>query len=137
MSLSTVSAVILIIGAIAIIAFVIHGLWFSEKAGNRKLRKDEVELSNKIILSIEKNSIKSGIFSKLKTFFDSLKLKKTLGLSKFKPDFESISRLKQELEVSKLECDEKIIETRIHNIGNIHQLLLQIKELKKRQKKSG
>ena len=40
MSLSTVSAVILIIGAIAIIAFVIHGLWFSEKAGNRKLRKD-------------------------------------------------------------------------------------------------
>ncbi len=102
---------------------------------HRKLRKDEVELSNKIILSIEKNSIKSGIFSKLKTFFDSLKLKKTLGLSKFKPDFESISRLKQELEVSKLECDEKIIETRIHNIGNIHQLLLQIKELKKRQKK--
>lgn len=40
MSLSTVSAVILIIGAIAIIAFVIHGLWFSEKAGNRRLRKD-------------------------------------------------------------------------------------------------
>lgn len=39
MSLSTVSAVILIIGAIAIIAFVIHGLWFSEKAGTRKLRK--------------------------------------------------------------------------------------------------
>ena len=101
----------------------------------RKLRKDEVDESAKIIESIEKDAVRRGLFAKIRTFFSTLKLKKTLHLSNFRPDFEELSRLKRELEISKLECDERIIETRIHNIGNLHQLLLQIKELKKRQRK--
>ena len=101
----------------------------------RKLRKDEVDESAKIIESIEKDAERRGLFAKIRTFFCTLKLKKTLHLSNFRPNFEELSRLKRELEISKLECDERIIETRIHNIGNLHQLLLQIKELKKRQRK--
>ncbi len=39
MSLNDSSAIILIVGALAVIAFVIHGLWFSGKISNRKLSK--------------------------------------------------------------------------------------------------
>lgn len=38
MSFSTISAIVLIIGALAIIAFIIHGIWFSGKTGNHKLQ---------------------------------------------------------------------------------------------------
>ena len=40
MSLNDSSAIILIVGALAVIAFVIHGLWFSGKSTNRRLNKD-------------------------------------------------------------------------------------------------
>lgn len=39
MSLNDSSAIILIIGALAVIAFVFHGLWFSGKSANRRLNK--------------------------------------------------------------------------------------------------
>ncbi len=39
MSLNDSSAIILIVGALAVIAFVIHGLWFSGKTSNRRLNK--------------------------------------------------------------------------------------------------
>ena len=39
MSLNDSSSLILIVGAIAILAFVVHGLWFSGRSINRKLVK--------------------------------------------------------------------------------------------------
>ena len=39
--LSDPSAVVLIIGAIAIVAFLVHGLWFSGKPENRRLSKND------------------------------------------------------------------------------------------------
>ncbi len=38
------------------------------------------------------------------------------------------------IQASELECEARIVETRIHKIGNIHQLLGQIKQLKRKQK---
>ncbi len=51
MSLNDSSSLILIVGAIAILAFVVHGLWFSGRSINRKLVKgskedQEIALSN-------------------------------------------------------------------------------------------
>jgi FtsZ-interacting cell division protein ZipA len=43
MSLNDSSAIILIVGALAVIAFVIHGLWFSGKSSNRRLSKTSKE----------------------------------------------------------------------------------------------
>ncbi len=43
MSLNDSSALILIIGALAVLAFVIHGLWFSGRSINRKLAKNNKE----------------------------------------------------------------------------------------------
>lgn len=37
MSLNDSSSLILIVGALAILAFVVHGLWFSGRSINRKL----------------------------------------------------------------------------------------------------
>ncbi len=43
MSLNDSSAIILIVGALAVITFVIHGLWFSGKSSNRRLSKTSKE----------------------------------------------------------------------------------------------
>ena len=43
MSLNDSSAIILIVGALAVIAFVIHGLWFSGRSSNRRLSKTSKE----------------------------------------------------------------------------------------------
>lgn len=53
MSLNDSSSLILIVGAIAILAFVVHGLWFSGRSINRKLVKgskedQEIALSNAV-----------------------------------------------------------------------------------------
>lgn len=43
MSLNDSSAIILIVGAIAVIAFVIHGLWFSGRSVSRKLSRSNTQ----------------------------------------------------------------------------------------------
>lgn len=50
MSLNDSSAIILIIGALAVLGFVIHGLWFSGRSVNRKLMKNN-KLDQEIIKS--------------------------------------------------------------------------------------
>lgn len=99
-----------------------------------RLKKDEVDTVKKLIESIEKNADKKGVFSGIRNSMDAMKLKKILKLSDFSTDVESILRLKLELSVSELDCEARILETRIHNIGNIHQLWSQIRDLKKRQR---
>ena len=49
MSLNDSSSLILIVGALAILAFVVHGLWFSGRSINRKLvmtSKEDQEIIN-------------------------------------------------------------------------------------------
>lgn len=99
-----------------------------------RLKKDEVDTVKKLIESVEKNADKKGVFSGIRNSMDAMKLKKILKLSDFSTDVESILRLKLELSVSELDCEARILETRIHNIGNIHQLWSQIRDLKKRQR---
>ncbi len=49
MTFNDSSSIILIVGAIAILAFVVHGLWFSGRSVNRKLvknSKEDIEIAN-------------------------------------------------------------------------------------------
>ena len=101
---------------------------------NKKLKKDEVDEIKKVLSSIEKNLEKSGLFTNLANTFSAMKLKKILGVNSLPAEPDSIMRLSLELQVAEMECEARIIETRIHKIGNIHQLLQQIKGLKKKQR---
>ena len=100
----------------------------------RKLKKDEVDEIKKVLSNVEKNLEKSGIFTSISNSLSALKLKKILNLSSLPSDAETIMRLSLELQAEEMDCEARIVETRIHKIGNIHQLLSQIKQLKKKQK---
>lgn len=100
----------------------------------RKLKKDEVDEIKRVLASIEKNLEKSGLFTNLTNALSAMKLKKILNISSLPADPESIMRLSLELQVAEMDCEARMIETRIHKIGNIHQLLNQIKQLKKKQR---
>lgn len=100
----------------------------------RKLKKDEVDEIKKVLSNVEKNLEKSGIFTSISNSLSALKLKKILNLSSLPSDAETIMRLSLELQAEEMDCEARIVETRIHKIGNIHQLLSQIKQFKKKQK---
>ncbi len=101
---------------------------------NKKLKKDEVDEIKKVLSSIEKNLEKSGLFSGIANTLSLMKLKKILNISSLPSDPESIMRLSLELQAAEMDCEARIIETRIHKIGNIHEILNQIKILKKKQR---
>lgn len=100
----------------------------------RKLKKDEVDEIKNVLVCIEKNLEKSGLFTNIANSLSAMKLKRILNISSLPSDPETIMRLSLELQAAEMECEARIVETRIHKIGNIHQLLLQIKDLKKRQR---
>ena len=100
----------------------------------RKLKKDEVSDIKMVLANVEKNLEKSGFFANISNSLSTMKLKKILGISSLPTEPETIMRLSLELQIEEMACDARIVETRIHKIGNIHQLLKQIKELKKRQR---
>lgn len=100
----------------------------------RKLKKDEVDEIKKVLSSIEKNLEKSGLFTSLANTMSAMKLKKILNINSLPAEPESIMRLSLELQAEEMECNSRITETRIHKIGNIHQILSQIKQLKKKQR---
>lgn len=100
----------------------------------RKLKQDEVEEIKKVLSSIEKNLEKKGIFTSVTNTLSAMKLKKILDINSLPSDPESIMRLSLELQAAEMECNARITETRIHKIGNIHQILAQIKQLKKKQR---
>ncbi len=101
---------------------------------NHKLKKDEIDEIKKVLSSIEKNLEKSGLFTSIANTMSAMKLKKILNISSLPSDPESIMRLSLELQAEEMDCNARITETRIHKIGNIHQILAQIKELKKKQR---
>ncbi len=101
---------------------------------NHKLKKDEIDEIKKVLSSIEKNLEKSGLFTSIANTMSAMKLKKILNINSLPSDPESIMRLSLELQAEEMDCNARITETRIHKIGNIHQILAQIKELKKKQR---
>ncbi len=102
---------------------------------NKKLKKDEIETINSLIKKLEKDLEKSSFFANILNKFRSIKLKKILKLSDFSACAEDIERLKCELSDADLACQARLIESKIHKIGNLHQLIETIRNLKRKQSK--
>lgn len=99
-----------------------------------KLTMQEVDNIDGAIKNLEKNAEKQGFFADVTTKFANHQLKKIIQNKDFKPDFENLERIKMELEVARLSTKARYTETQMYKIGNIHQLLEEIKMLKRKQK---
>lgn len=98
------------------------------------LKKSEIEQIVDLIKIIEKNLEKTGFFASISNYTSKNKLKKILKLNEYNPIYENITRLKEELEVAKLACEMRMIESDIQKLGNLHVNSEQIRMLKRKQR---
>ncbi len=98
------------------------------------LKKSEIEQIENLIKTIEKNLEKTGVFASISNYSSKNKLKKILKLNDFTESYENLGRLKDELAVSKLACEMRIIESNIQKLGNLHVNSEQIRMLKRKQR---
>ena len=98
------------------------------------LKKSEIEQVSVLINNIEKNLEKTGFFTSFFNFSNKKKLKKILKLNEFSESYETIGQLKAELELSKLACEMRLIESNIQKLGNLHVNSEQIRTLKRKQR---
>lgn len=101
---------------------------------NDVLKKAEIEQLSSLILVIEKNLEKTGFLASVANYSSKNKIKKLLKLADFVENYESIGRLKDELELAKLACEMRIIESNIQKLGNLHVMSEQIRMLKRKQR---
>ena len=85
------------------------------------------------IESFEKNLDKSGFFANIANHNAKGQLKKMLGIHEFEVNSDTIEQLKTEYDYAKLEAEEKETELEIQKSGNIHQMMEQIRLMKKKQ----
>ncbi|MGN1125119.1 MAG: AAA domain-containing protein [Candidatus Gastranaerophilaceae bacterium] len=97
------------------------------------LNKDEIEIVENSIENFEKNSEKSGFFANLSNRGAKKQLIKLLNLHDFDITLDSLQTLKEELEFAKHEYELKKIELEIQKSGNIHVMIEQIRQMKKKQ----
>lgn len=98
------------------------------------LKKAEIDQIVELVKVIEKNLEKTGFFTTLSNHSSKKKLKKLLKLSDFSESYETIGRLKAELDIAKLACDMRIIEANIQKLGNLHVMSEQVRMLKRKQR---
>ncbi len=98
------------------------------------LKKAEIEQIVSLIKTIEKNLEKTGFFTSITNYSSKNKLKKILKINDFSDNYESVGRLKSELDVANLAAEMRIIEANIQKLGNIHVMSEQIRMLKRKQR---
>lgn len=98
------------------------------------LKKPELDAISATIKTLEHNMEKTGFFANIANYGAVNSLKKILKMKSFDVTFESLTRLKQELDVAGMVYNLRKIEAEIQKTGNLHVLTEQIKQLKKKQK---
>ena len=98
------------------------------------LKKGEIDMVAGIIKVLEHNMEKAGFISKIANFTSLGQLKKILNLKDFDVNYETIGKLKQELEFANMEWSLRKIEADIQKTGNLHMLAEQIRTMKRKQK---
>ncbi|MDD3238144.1 MAG: AAA domain-containing protein [Candidatus Gastranaerophilales bacterium] len=100
----------------------------------KNLKRDEIIAIDSVLKNLEKNLEKTGFLSNISNQINSHKLNKILKPILFHADYENIAKLRDELKLSELTAKARNIEAKIFKIGNLHQLILQMKTLKKKQR---
>ena len=100
----------------------------------KTLKKGEIDMVAGIIKVLEHNMEKAGFISKIANFTSLGQLKKILNLKDFDVNYETIGKLKQELEFANMEWSLRKIEADIQKTGNLHMLAEQIRTMKRKQK---
>ena len=100
----------------------------------KTLKKGEIDMVAGIIKVLEHNMEKAGFISKIANFTSLGQLKKILNLKDFDVNYETIGKLKQELEFVNMEWSLRKIEADIQKTGNLHMLAEQIRTMKRKQK---
>ena len=98
------------------------------------LEKNEIEQVENIINSIENNFEKSGFIANISNHNSKSQLKKILKIKDIKIDKEVLDEIKSEFEFAKIDFNLHETETKIQKTGNIHLMLEQISQMKKKQK---
>ncbi len=99
-----------------------------------QLKKSEIDNISNIIKTLENNIEKVGFFTNITNFTSLRQLKKTLKIKEFDVEYETLARLKAELEVADMNYRLRKIEADIQKTGNLHVLMEQIRQLKRKQK---
>lgn len=100
----------------------------------KTLKKGEIDMVAGIIKVLKHNMEKAGFISKIANFTSLGQLKKILNLKDFDVNYETIGKLKQELEFANMEWSLRKIEADIQKTGNLHMLAEQIRTMKRKQK---
>lgn len=100
----------------------------------KTLKKGEIDMVAGIVKVLEHNMEKAGFISKIANFTSLGQLKKILNLKDFDVNYETIGKLKQELECANMEWSLRKIEADIQKTGNLHMLAEQIRTMKRKQK---
>ena len=100
----------------------------------RPLKKSEIDNINDVIKTLIENMEKAGFFAGLKNMSSLRQLKKILVLKDFDVESETLDRLKVELDFTTQKWQLRKIEADIQKIGNLHVMMEQIRQLKRKQK---
>jgi len=99
----------------------------------RPLKKSEIDNVNDVIKSLTDNMEKSGFFAGIANMSSLRQLKKILDLKHFDVEPETLDRLKVELDLVTQKWQLRKIETDIQKTGNLHVMLEQIHQMKRKQ----
>ncbi len=101
----------------------------------RPLKKSEIDSVAGIIKTLTDNMEKSGFFASFANMSSLRQLKKILEIRDFDVEPENLDRLKVELDFITQKWKLRKIESDIQKTGNLHVMMEQIRQMKRKQKK--
>jgi len=99
----------------------------------RPLKKSEIDNVNDVIKALSDNLEKSGFFASFANMSSLRQLKKILDIKDFEVEPENLDRLKVELDFVTQKWRLRKIESDIQKTGNLHVMMEQIRQMKRKQ----
>jgi len=100
----------------------------------RPLKKSEIDNVTDVIKTLSDNMEKTGFFAGFANMSSLRQLKKILDIKEFEVEPESLDRLKIELDFVTQKWKLRKIESDIQKTGNLHVMMEQIRQMKRKQK---